>query len=421
MSQYRVPLQIVYNREAADGAGMVPPDALGSSTLTGTVNATGAEFRLAFNIPRDSTIVAAQLFFAGGFTGTLVSAAGRTTWSVSGTGVAATNATLANGAAVFDDDSRNLVLVGGAAATLVAAAATTVQAFAYYKRGPNGGVGVAGVPTQGSAQPQWSSALVGAFADDALGDVPPTGDLRGMFAREELRLTAAGGGGSSVVQPGGTIPLRMCDASYTDPWGRVLLTGSDVGTGVGQISPLRSSWLASQFDAHPQCFVRLTSKVRGLATAQTFTFTDTTPINSSPAVMRLYTVVRAPTHSTWLVVIDGVPQTLTFAHPAGSDLRRPADIWNAVLVPAMLTRSNTGGPGTPAGTAAGVSEAVTWEVQPGAGIFPVIAPSYPTVTFRLRGGLPRRLGFLSYARCLDVWDEAASPYDDPIYTEVSTS
>lgn len=414
--QYRVPLQLSFNRESSDGAGMQPPDALGCAVLQGAIDFGGAAFQLMMPLPRDATIVAAKIFFEGNdYDGTFESATGRTSWVTGGTG--ATDAVVANGGAVFTNDSRNVITIGGAAAALLAD--TSLQALAYYKLGPAGGVGITGVPSQGSAQPQWSSALVGAFADDALGDIPSLGDLRAMYARYENLFAGRGGGGSVVTLPTGVATVRSCDAAFADPWGRVLLSPSDVGSGPGQIPTGRRSWLGSMFDNHPQVFVRLSNKVRGLAAASAFGLSDLTPITGTPAMFRLYQVVRAPTHSTWRMVIDGQPQLLTFQHPQGSDLRRPVDIWNQVIVPAIITMGASGGPSSPLGTAAGVAPAITYEVDPGTGIYPVAAPVYPATAIRARGGLPRRLSFVSYARCVDLWDPL-SVYDDPIYTEVPT-
>lgn len=418
MVQYRVPMQIVFNREASDGSGMQPPDALGCAVLIASVPGDGAAFQLVMPAPRDSTIVMAQLFFGSGFDGLFESATGRTSWVVGGTGPA----TLANGGAVFSDDSRNIITVGGAAAASIDEACT-VQALAWYKRGPAGGVGISGVPTQASAQPQWSSALVAAFADDALGDSPSLGDLRNMYARLELRLEGAAGGSSSITLPTGLTAVRQCSAAFPDPWGRVLLSPSDIGSGPGQIPTGRRSWLGSMFDNHPQTFVRLTTQVRGLAAATRYGLTDLTPITGSPAMFRLYQVVRAPSHSTWRFIIDGQPQEVTFAHPQGSDYRRPVDIWNNVIVPAFQSMTGVGTPGVPAGvglgTGAGITPALSWEVDPGSGLYPVTNPHFPATSFRARAGLPRRLGFCSYARCVELWD-GLSPYDDPIYTEVPT-
>jgi hypothetical protein len=144
--------------------------------------------------------------------------------------------------------------------------------------------------------------------------------------------------------------------------------------------------------------------------------------------MALFTVARAPLFSTWWCIIDGVSQEITFQHPAGSDFRRPADIWVNVIVPFITGKGGVGGPGVviptganvpTIGTDAAVAPAVCWEAFAGEGFFPLAAPVFPPPVFSQRGSLPRGFGFLSYARFLHVWDNR-SPYEtvDPMLVPV---
>lgn len=449
MAEYRIPAFIEHARESSEGGGIVPADGGGhhitgleqtGSVLQGYVlPGGGAAFTIRLPIPLDAEIVRARLVFSGGFVGTLEAIQGQNVWVLTG---AAAGATLANGATVFDENTGNTITVGGAAAAAVNLAATNVRVEVVWRRGPNGGV----VPG-GADWPQATSALVGMFADTARDD-SALGVLIGMLQREEERLNARAG--NSQIQragaPGGVVSLAHCTMGYADPWGRVVLTNADLGVGPGLVPTDRTMWQSTQFLNQPQAFVRLGGgRIRAIGAAQRFysqvgTVGPDTPL-TDPAlsVMQLYTVARTPTFSTWWVVIDGAAQELTFRHPAGSNLQRPADIWNAVIVPAMLSMSATGTPGINgiiqpdrwipasgptqpggAGTALGIAPAVCYEVDPGQGVFPVAAPVFPGVIFRPRAQLPRRLSFLTYARLLHLWDDQ-SPYGNPILTPVPTT
>lgn len=450
MAEYRIPAFIEHARESSEGGGITPGDG-GGAHFTGLESSSplggyalpggGAAFTIRLPIPLDAEIVRARLVFVGGFVGTLEAIQGQNTWVLTG---AAAGATLANASTVFDYNTGNTITVGGAAAAAVNLAATFVRVEAVWRRGPNGGVAPGGADW-----PQATTELVGMFADDARDD-SALGVLIGMYQREELRLNAQAG--NCQIQragaPGGVVSLAQCTMGYADPWGRVVLTNADLGVGPGLVPVDRTMWQSSQFFNQPQAFVRLGGgRMRAIGAAQRWydrsafgvvgpSVPLTDPVLS---VMQLYTVARTPTFSTWWVVIDGAGQELTFRHPAGSNLQRPADIWNAVIVPAMLAMSATGSPGingviapnawTPAsgptqpggaGTPLGVAPAVCWEVDPGQGVFPVAAPVFPGVVFRPRAQLPRRLSFLTYARLLHLWDDQ-SPYGTPILTPVPTT
>jgi hypothetical protein len=451
MAEYREPLCLEWARESSEGGGIVPADGCGehvtgldsSSPLGGyALPGGGVAFTLRLPIPVDAEIMRARLVFTGGFVGTLEAIQGQNTWVLTG---AAAGATLANGAPVFDETTGNTITVGGAAAAAVDLAATTVRVHAMWRRGPN-----LGVPPGGADWPQATSALVGSFSNDALDDNPLTGSLLGLFARTERQLN--GQAGTTNIQrigaPGGFIQLNQCTFAYADPWGRCVLTAADLGVQPGQVPVDRTTWNSQQFFNQPQVFVRLGGgRIRAVTSARRWfdrtafgVVGPTTPITDPVLVaMNLFTVARAPTYSTWWVVIDGAAQEITFQHPPGSNYQRPADIWQNVIVPFMLAMSAGGGPGLTGvvqpnvwippggntqpggvGTNTAVGPAVCWEVDPGQGAFPVAAPVFPAIVFRQKGQLPRRLSFLTYARMLHLWDPLWT-YGNPILVPVQTT
>lgn len=426
MAQFRIPAWIQHNKSSGESGGIAPPDAVGEC-LAGpyVMNANGLAYTLRLPIPLDATITEARLYLinGGNVVATYIGVRDASQWSFV---AAATAGTLANAGVVFSQTSGNQITVGGAAATASNVAGNSIRIVAHWRRGVNGGIAPGG-----SNLPQAVTSLVGMFADDALNDNPSTGTLLGMFAREERRL-ASQAGVCNIIRAGiGVVQLPKCAMGYTDPWGRVVLTTADLGAGPGQVPLERTSWSAEQFQNQPQAFVRLADHVRGIGTARLRSTTiDAVPLQSATiATMALYTVARAPLYSTWWCIIDGVGQEITFQHPAGSDFRRPADIWTNVIVPRITAMAAVGGPGVvippnqtlpTIGTDAAVGPAITWVVDPGQGFFPVAAPVYPVPTFAQWGSLPRGFGFLSYARLLHLWD-TTSPYGaDPLLVPVAT-
>lgn len=448
MAEFRIPMYIEHARESSEGGGIAPADA-GGLHVTSTeqdqngsyaMPGGGGAFTIRLPIPLDAELLDVELVFTGAFVGRLQTVQGSAFWALTGT---AAGATLANGTPAFDENSGNTISVAVAVGAIVNLAGTRVKVRAFWRRGPNGGVAPGGADW-----PQATSELCGMFANDAQNDNPATGSLLGLLAREERRLASQAG--SFNVQragaAGGIVSVQHATMGYADPWGRTVLTTADLGSGPGQIPTDRTLWQGAQFLNQPQTFVRLGGgRIRSIGAAQRW-FNNativgpTTPLTDiALSALLLFTVARAPTHSTWWVVIDGAAQELTFAHPVGSNLQRPVDIWNNVIVPYMTAMSAAGGPGTNGvvapdkwtppsgplqpggiGTDAAVGPAITWEVDPGQGVFPVIAPVFPAVVFRQRGQLPRRLSFLTYARLLHLWD-AASPYETPILTPVPTT
>jgi hypothetical protein len=428
MAEFRVPALLQSNKSAGESGGIAPPDACGVAVCGPyAMNGNGLGFTFRLPIPLDAEIEEATIYWTNG--GVVVAQwralSGNDRWSFI---AAATAGLIANGGIAFNELSRNTITVNnGAAATAVNIAGQTARIVVTWRRGVNGGV----LPG-GANIPQNVTSLVGMFADDAQNDSPVTGSLLGLFAREERRL--AGQAGVTQIQRSGVGPLLLpkCTMAYADPWGRTLLTSADLGTGPGQIPIDRQQWQSSQFLNNPQCFVRLGDHIRSIGTARRRDAADIIALQSAAvATMALFTVERPPLFSTWWVIIDGVSQEITFQHPAGSDLRRPADIWLQVIVPFMTGKAGIGGPGVSIpqgqtlptiGTDAAVGPAITWEVSPGEGFFPLVAPVFPVPVFSQRGSLPRGFGFLSYARMLHVWDNT-SPYATvaPLIVPVATT
>ena len=140
---------------------------------------------------------------------------------------------------------------------------------------------------------------------------------------------------------GTAIIAEACGFAGCAPEGAVMVTPSDLGTGPDQIPPDIASNTAAAFRAHPSVFYPAgkTSYVRALTRGG---FDPTSIVNDSVAggPLQITSIIAAPTFSDWLVVVEGQTQIVRLAHPAGSDIRRPRDIWNQIWVPIIKGSSN---------------------------------------------------------------------------------
>lgn len=244
---------------------------------------------------------------------------------------------------------------------------------------------------------------VGTFADDNLGDTPPA--ISGVLNREELRLYTAGNGQANLgVGIGGkVVTVDLVGAAYPGPDNRYFIVPTDVGVQQGQISPSIASNTSAPLRLQSSVFVRQTDHIRGLVGSPIFPVPpappwlgeNPPPITDPAGAPILLNVTRTPTHSKWELIIESSTVEVIVAHPAGSDLRHPIEVWQAVFVP-LLQSSNAKGTG----------------VATGLNTFANVVSSAPTnpQTFFSRG-LVRGLRYLQCARFIEPLDGFADPAD----------
>lgn len=226
--------------------------------------------------------------------------------------------------------------------------------------------------------------VIGTFADDTEGDAPP--EIFPLLSRTNREAFDAGGGRFRLGVGIGGVELFVFGAGLAYPRrdNTYFVHPTDIGTNPGQIPPSMASNLASTFRLHPSTFLRETSKIRGLRMRPELRiFEPITSATEPPFLPTIEAVVRAPTMSRWLIIIDSTPIIIGVQHPAGSDLRRPRDVWNQILSPALTDR-NTG-----TGFAAGS-----------------VYVGYPTPSANtfVQTGLLREVSFIEYAEFLSFHD-----------------
>jgi hypothetical protein len=166
-------------------------------------------------------------------------------------------------------------------------------------------------------------------------DAPPSTGSLSSQAQNFLNKMSDGGapallGIDSAAQ---SIYAQNCSFTGIAPEGAVYVRPEDLGNSNEQIPAAVGSNTAAHFRFHPSVFVRRSDYYNGVmrrvrdsvALAQT----------SQGQPLKIVSVTQDPVASNWLFQIDGQISLVSVTHPAGSDLRRPRDIWNTVIVPAI--------------------------------------------------------------------------------------
>lgn len=232
------------------------------------------------------------------------------------------------------------------------------------------------------------------YIDDSLGEsfMDPAPALARLLS--EMRGRGDGGYTLAVnaVQPSQSISVAGCNTAL--PYGNPFVLSGDIGQGFGQIPldpdgtpPLQWSQLAN----HPRCFIRRPDRVLSLLTVGDIE-RYAEPVELPEAYDGTpWIVTRAPQYSLWRFVVDGAPMDCLISH-GSKDLRRPRDIWNSIIVPAM----NSGAP---------------LPLYDMGMIFPD-TNTIPTRLFMPRGTF-QAWQYLDYAWCCGLWDDDVT---QPIYS-----
>ena len=133
--------------------------------------------------------------------------------------------------------------------------------------------------------------------------------------------------------------VEQCGFAAMEPSGVVYVRPEDIGPNALQIPAAVTDNTAAAFRAHPSVFYPSgkSQYVRAVTRQRTDPIAIATGSQENP--IEIISVTSAPLTSNWLVTIDGAPMIVNVMHPAGSDFRRPKDIWAGVILPLI----NTGG------------------------------------------------------------------------------
>lgn len=195
------------------------------------------------------------------------------------------------------------------------------------------GVGLAAVDLWCWYCPSYAATTFGSFrfatvVDDAVNPLPSVlPELTRLSSAFQLSTFATIGTVAGV-----TIYAVECKLALLLSTGVIWLRPGDVGNGAHQIPPAVANNSASHYAFFPGVFLRRTDFLRDLSTISP---AEADPVTTLAGALPLFQVDRPPTYSRWVLHLDGQFRVVTVAHPQGSDLRKPLEIWNAVIVPAI--------------------------------------------------------------------------------------
>lgn len=169
---------------------------------------------------------------------------------------------------------------------------------------------------------------------------PPDSGSSGVTRLRQLTNLLQTGSNSylaGVNSAGTPIVVPYCGFAALAPEGAIFIRPEDLGNGPDQIPTNMAGNTAEAFRAHPSVFFTpgRAKYMRGLmrqaadATAIDFQTSD------SGGPLGITNVDSSVTSSLWLVMVDGQPCICELAHPEGSDLRRPRDIYAEAWVPVL--------------------------------------------------------------------------------------
>lgn len=130
-----------------------------------------------------------------------------------------------------------------------------------------------------------------------------------------------------------------CVFASSGPLGAVWVDSSDVGVSTPtktQIPTNLSENSPEAFNRYPSSFYRRPGFGRGVLVAgEQLGTRDTDSITTVAGVPTIYVTDVDLAASEWLVQIDGVAVRLVLSHEGLSGIRRPLDVWNRLIVPAI--------------------------------------------------------------------------------------
>lgn len=165
-------------------------------------------------------------------------------------------------------------------------------------------------------------------------DQPPaTGAISSEAGNLLAKLSDGGSPTTLGISASGPITALNCSLAGIAPEGAVYIRPEDIGNAAEQIPASVTANSKAHFRFHPSVFVRRSAYYNGIMRRVQDPLDVAVPNLAQP--LRIVSVTQDPLSSNWMLLIDGQMSLVSILHPDGSDLRRPRDIWNQVLSPAI--------------------------------------------------------------------------------------
>ena len=185
----------------------------------------------------------------------------------------------------------------------------------------------------------FSHKHIDVFFDDTTDGTLP--DVEPLLRRVYDTLRSRGMGRTvlarNAANPAQSIEVTQAAGAFTQ--GNPIVLASDIGISFGQIPADSDTWVASQFAPHPRAFIRASDRILSVRNIGGTRELDQQPELADDVTLVPLVATRQPSHSLWRLNIDGTSQEVLLAHVDSSgnaiDVRRPRDIWQQVVVPAI--------------------------------------------------------------------------------------
>jgi hypothetical protein len=256
-----------------------------------------------------------------------------------------------------------------------------------------------------------SNSRFGWFLDDSLGDSfagLKNSAAAGSVPRLETIFSSKMSQGALLgVKNGIEVRLPGAGAAFPAPDPEIWLHPSDIGNAIDQVPADPSLNTAEHFLFHPSTFMRRLGyhrrvEAEGLAggcdqfnalnadAGDIVEFGRNDPITSSGGALPLFIIDRPPTFSRWRLVVDSAAIDVMIRHPAGSDYRRPRDVWSKLFAPLLAANADRAG-------------ITLWDIEvTGGGSF-------------IQRGILKRMEYLEYALFIEPGDLASVVDGTPIF------
>ncbi len=177
-------------------------------------------------------------------------------------------------------------------------------------------------------------------------------------AINQLELVYGTVGGRAVLGAPGSSPtederfVEECSLALPHPCGVVWVGPTDIGNLPSQIPTSISQNNSVHYLFHPSAFFRHAPYERAIQVEQDPPWREGVgdnagipePITTPRGALTVFQVNRPPTHSRWRILVDSAEMEVIVAHPAGSDLRKPVDVYRSVWLEALRRNEAIGSP-----------------------------------------------------------------------------
>ncbi len=183
-----------------------------------------------------------------------------------------------------------------------------------------------------NARNAWGPLEFGTLVEDTISTLPDVGPALDALLPQILNAPGSVSLGTGAT---GDVLVSEVGLAALAPDRVVWLRPGDVGNASYQIPVAAVNNNASHYKFFPSFFLRRCAYERDVHVSGPI---EPSAVTSLAGALPLVEVTRRPTHSRWLLTLDGQTRDVCVSHGA-LDLRKPLEIWQAILAPAVRAGS----------------------------------------------------------------------------------